>query len=148
MIYFIADQAAARVKIGFSADPWRRFAKVQSDCPGELELLLVVEGDTADEAAFHARFALDRVRGEWFRLSTEIADFVSAQPGCERPARRGYRNTWGDSGLTDGDLEALTGVTRPQLCRIRRGKSTPSLPTAVKIVEHTGVSFEWLARAA
>lgn len=145
MIYLIADTAASRVKIGYSADPWLRFNKIQADCPGELTMLALLEGDAEREAELHAQFAQDRVRGEWFRLSAPIADFVAAMPKPDRGPRRSYKQTWGQSGMGDCDLAPLVGVAPSTLNRIRNGKVIPSLATAARIVKHAGVTYEWLA---
>lgn len=77
MIYFAQEQHSQLVKIGFSDDPWLRHSKMQADCPGLLTVLCLEEGDTAYERSLHERFATDRVRGEWFRFSDQIAEHVS-----------------------------------------------------------------------
>lgn len=139
MIYFIRDSLSGHIKIGVSDKPWTRLAKMQSDCPGELAILAIDEGGEADERELHVRFAAQRVRGEWYRTSAALLAHIEALPPIKKP-RRGP-HVWGESGLTDDALAPLVGVGRPQVNRIRRGISIPSLPVAVKIAEVTGVSL-------
>ena len=84
--YFIADAEAQVVKIGKSYNPEVRLKQLQTGCarPLSLALLLPVglehlgkcaSGDW-DEKTLHARFSVDRLNGEWFRLSTTIKDFI------------------------------------------------------------------------
>lgn len=77
MIYFAQEEHSQLVKIGFSDDPWLRHSKMQADCPGLLTVLCIEEGDTSYERSLHERFAADRVRGEWFRFSDQIAEHVA-----------------------------------------------------------------------
>jgi hypothetical protein len=76
VIYFVRDTATGRVKIGYSADPWSRMVKMQADCPGELVLVGIIDGDRAVEADVHRRFGAHRERGEWFRAEGELAAFL------------------------------------------------------------------------
>ena len=91
MIYFAQEQHSQLVKIGFSDDPWLRHSKMQADCPGLLTVLCLEEGDTSYERSLHERFATDRVRGEWFRFSDQIAEHVSriGAPSREGAGLRG-----------------------------------------------------------
>lgn len=93
MIYFIGCSEANAVKIGttrqtyLSADAtaYARLGKAQSNCPLELELLGVCDGHEIEEAALHQRFRELRIRGEWFRLTDELAAFIAQYP---KPIRR------------------------------------------------------------
>lgn len=68
MIYFIQDASTLLIKIGFTdSAPEKRLAQLQTGCPGELMLLLMIEGGQNDEADLHERFDDLRERGEWFR---------------------------------------------------------------------------------
>lgn len=88
MIYFVRDPERALVKIGYSGNAWRRFSKIQTECPGLLVLEVAIDGEPADEAALHARFADQRSRGEWFRWDGPVADHVATLQGLPRPTRR------------------------------------------------------------
>lgn len=85
-VYFIA--APERVKIGFATNPWKRFSKIQSDSPERLEIVGLEEGDKVREIELHIKFAADRVHGEWFNRSQQIADYVAELPTIERDAPR------------------------------------------------------------
>ncbi|MBU4273065.1 MAG: GIY-YIG nuclease family protein [Planctomycetes bacterium] len=73
MIYFMRDEATQFIKIGVTinnAEDRRR--TLQTGCPGNLTLLLEMEGSEQDETAWHERFASVRERGEWFRPVPEL----------------------------------------------------------------------------
>lgn len=73
MIYFIRDEATQFIKIGVTAgDAENRLQTLQTGCPGNLVLLLEIEGSEQDEGAWHERFAGARERGEWFRPVPEL----------------------------------------------------------------------------
>ena len=62
-----------RVKIGTSADPRRRLARIRHQ-----ELLAFERGDRVIEHQRHREFAAAREGGEWFTLTDDIASHVSA----------------------------------------------------------------------
>lgn len=70
MIYFI--QQGRHIKIGVSADPWRRVADFQTAAPQRLGVLAIAPGDRAMERELHLLFAADRTGGEWFRESPRL----------------------------------------------------------------------------
>lgn len=143
MIYVIRDTLSGHVKIGLSGAPWVRFAKMRVDCPGDLFLRAILPGERADEQALHRRFAAQRLRGEWFRAEGPLAEWIVGLPLAVKPASN-YRNTWGDSALTDEMLAPVVGISRGHICKIRRGKCMPSLGVAFKIAEATGVDIRSL----
>lgn len=72
MIYFIQDSATLLVKVGYtSGDVSRRLAALQTACAASLRLLGQVPGSREREGNLHERFAAQRERGEWFRISEE-----------------------------------------------------------------------------
>lgn len=81
-IYFIlARGAESFVKIGFSSVcPWARMNGIETGCPLPMELVAMVRGDQAAERGFHRAFAELRVRGEWFRWSGILIEFVNTLP--------------------------------------------------------------------
>jgi hypothetical protein len=93
LVYFL--RSGDNVKIGkstISALP-SRINSIQTGCPKELSLLAVVKADNAlaFESELHARFATDRQRGEWFKFSPAIAEYL-AEHGCAKPSRHtGWR---------------------------------------------------------
>jgi DNA-binding XRE family transcriptional regulator len=140
MIYFMHCRDTGRIKIGYSADPWSRFVKVQSDSPTRITLRAIIEGDQGGEAALHARFSASRERGEWFAATTDLAAYVDGLPVAVAPAKR--RRDW--HGLTDEEISEVAGLSRAQANRIRNGKCRPSLDTALKLAAATGKPVETL----
>lgn len=75
-VYFIEATDLDAVKIGIAADPEQRLGILQSCCPVELHILATAAGTPLFERYLHAKFAPQRIRGEWFKLSGPIADFI------------------------------------------------------------------------
>lgn len=72
--YFVQGVPLSPVKIGRATDVASRLSGLQTGTPHELRVLLVLEGDR--EAEMHDRFALHRIRGEWFEWCDEIRRFI------------------------------------------------------------------------
>lgn len=66
------------MKIGHSSSPKRRLSEFSGSSPHDVTLILVLPTHSPGrlEKALHARFAADRHRLEWFRLSDQLLDFV------------------------------------------------------------------------
>ncbi len=73
-IYFI--RCNEFVKIGWAYDPMKRRNLLQRGSPYILELIGTIDAVQTQEAAVHRHFAADRVRGEWFRMTPELAAFI------------------------------------------------------------------------
>jgi hypothetical protein len=91
--YLISVPGAGMVKIGFTKHPNAkgRIAELQKACPFEFEVLGEIPGGRELEQCLHSLFARHRVRGEWFRLVDDLAEFVDEikalrSGGSERPA--------------------------------------------------------------
>lgn len=146
MIYFVTAREVGRVKIGFSASPWRRLNKLQSDSPVALVLERTMQGEFQDEAALHKRFSPDRVCGEWFALTSEIEAFMADLPKpvrqravAARIASKGALGAW----LTDRSLPLASfadaiGTTAATVSRIVSGRQNITLSLARKIEAETG----------
>jgi len=74
MIYFIKD--GDFIKIGMSADPWRRLASFQTSHHNELELMAVMPGGPDLEAGLHRAFSKWAKRGEWFEQNPQLLAFI------------------------------------------------------------------------
>jgi hypothetical protein len=87
VIYFIqAGGERGPVKIGYAGSVraiHARLALFQTAHMEPLTLLSYVEGDKGVEREFHAMFARDRIRGEWFRYSDQLWGVC----GCRASAR-------------------------------------------------------------
>lgn len=66
--YLIAADGTHLVKIGIAKDPMRRLKELQTGQPMDLHLLWSIAGDY--ESDLHVHFAVYRVRGEWFDLTS------------------------------------------------------------------------------
>lgn len=77
-IYFVRALPDGPIKIGSAIDFGRRFREIQSLCWLEIYPLLVMRGSFAEERKLHARFDHLLVRGEWFRASREIFDYINS----------------------------------------------------------------------
>ena len=80
-IYFISD--GDTVKIGRAIEPRKRLAELQCAHPSPLRILAAVLNHASLEQAIHERFKGEKLTGEWFRLSDELATFIEC-------ARKGY----------------------------------------------------------
>jgi hypothetical protein len=76
MIYFIQPAGRQVVKIGYAQYVRARLVGLQTAHAEELVLLGVLSGTEAKERELHNRFSHLCVRGEWFRYTPEIQEFV------------------------------------------------------------------------
>lgn len=78
-VYFIQRGARGDIKIGYSANPGRRLAALQTGCPEALQLIATLPGSTRTEHELHRRFASLHVNGEWFRPGAGIFLYIAEQ---------------------------------------------------------------------
>lgn len=77
MIYFIQSSDKS-IKIGFTnQNPLARLKALQTGSNLELTLLGVINGDKNRELRLHDRFKEFRIRGEWFKNSKELVNFIN-----------------------------------------------------------------------
>lgn len=77
-VYFVLDQVTDAVKIGATFNVAKRLATLRACSPVPLTLLGVIRGGGLElETRLHQHFARDRLHGEWFRMSKEIAELIS-----------------------------------------------------------------------
>ena len=76
MIYFIRGKDSGNIKIGYSINPEKRQSNLQTAHYEELELIGFMNGTLDDETRIHQMFAAYNIRGEWYRSSDEILDFI------------------------------------------------------------------------
>lgn len=60
------------VKIGRTKNIKKRLEFLDTSCPEPIRLLAILSPDPLSERRFHERFAEERVRGEWFRMSGRL----------------------------------------------------------------------------
>lgn len=76
-VYFIQPGSRKRVKIGFAVSVPERMAMLQTASSDKLRLLGTIKGDLTTEGEMHRRFAQHRIQGEWFRLVSEIVEYIA-----------------------------------------------------------------------
>ena len=77
-VYFIQAGEGGPIKIGYSSDPRVRAGDLQTAHHEQLRLLCTTPGDMALEAKLHKRFKRSRIRGEWFRPSWFLRQYIEA----------------------------------------------------------------------
>ena len=72
------------VKIGHAKCIRNRLTTIQISLPEKLVLLGVIPGGMNEERELHARFSNVWIRGEWFRFTEEIHDYIKSEaiPYC------------------------------------------------------------------
>lgn len=118
-VYFVTCREANAVKIGSSGDPRLRLKEIQWGCPLEVTLEAILPGAAEDEHAFHARFADDRIRLEWFSLTPMIEAIIAANPlpaEEEKPASNQYYREPRSNTLA-AQVRATLQITRVELAR-------------------------------
>jgi len=75
-LYFIEAVDTGFIKIGRSANPEQRLVQLSTGSPNQLVILGKISGGSALEAELHKRFDAQRTKGEWFKISNELRDFI------------------------------------------------------------------------
>jgi hypothetical protein len=75
-VYFLHAQLSNRIKIGFSLNPAKRYATIQTSCPEQLILMGTVPAAYRDEMALHQKFASIRIHREWFEAVPELLSYI------------------------------------------------------------------------
>jgi hypothetical protein len=73
-VYFI--EAGDYIKIGYTRSIKSRIIKMMTDVPMEPKTLHLEPGTIKQEKIFHRHFASIRARGEWFRKTAELLEFI------------------------------------------------------------------------
>jgi len=77
-IYFVQPEGRDVVKIGVAREFESRIAALQTSSPERLNVLGVIFGHGfSEERAMHSRFADKWINGEWFRLDSELREFIA-----------------------------------------------------------------------
>lgn len=75
VVYFI--RVGDRIKIGTTIGLRGRLDSIRTMAGHEPEVLLVIPGGHIEERQAHALFAAEHVRGEWFRPSEHLMQFIA-----------------------------------------------------------------------
>lgn len=77
MIYFIGNKQENIVKIGYTQNSiQQRFNTIQANSPYKMEVFGIVEGMKNIEKYIHNKFNFLHIRGEWFRISQELLQWI------------------------------------------------------------------------
>ena len=71
-VYLIVEKGGRYGKIGYSVNPQKRIAEVQTGNPRPLRLFGTIPGTEADERAMHGKYIKDNALQEWFVLSDQL----------------------------------------------------------------------------
>lgn len=77
LIYFVKCGDFVKVGISNPQSLLGRLETLQTGSPTTYEVLGTIPGDHADEVALHRRFAHLRARGEWFRMTPELVEYLA-----------------------------------------------------------------------
>lgn len=145
-VYFIRCKSTGLIKIGLSDNPWSRLSKIQSDNPGELEILAIEEGGAKHEYALHRRFADYHVRGEWHRPGSALLGYLESLPRPLNPNRRQCMTLDGTS-LDDRKLARTLNMAISTCAQMRSGIRSVPLATAIRLHGITGDKIGPLLKA-
>jgi YspA, cpYpsA-related SLOG family/Meiotically up-regulated gene 113 len=108
VIYFTQDTQTKAIKIGYSKNPKRRRAGLQTATPNELALLGTVHGGLEHERAYHDKFAQFHIQGEWFKgeILPSVLEIIAKNP-IEKPPPSNVIVV-GDGEFNDERLVAMT----------------------------------------
>jgi len=114
-IYFIQAANGGPIKIGTTSfNPFRRMAKIQSDCPWPVTLLGAIEGTLSQEKQIHRTLRYFRTSGEWFSAHPKVLAAVDAalQLGkrAEFPTKRNAPLSERNQNTVSSLVEALGGT--------------------------------------
>jgi hypothetical protein len=77
-VYFLQVEGGGPIKVGASANPEVRLCCLQVWSPYTLVMLAQFPGGYVEEGYIEHRFAVDLIRGEWFRPSVDLLSYIEA----------------------------------------------------------------------
>jgi hypothetical protein len=78
VIYFISyENDPTKVKIGYTTNLGSRLRSYRTGSPHEIQVQHVRSGSREAEQALHRKFANDHIKGEWFKRSVAILEYMS-----------------------------------------------------------------------
>ena len=77
--YFVGCPELGWAKIGQSKCFSKRIGAIQISCPFDIQVLGYIKSRDSKktERKLHQKFKMDWIRGEWFRLSPEMKEFIN-----------------------------------------------------------------------
>lgn len=79
-IYFIQSGKDGPIKIGTTNNVESRLGDIRVLNPQKIKLLKSIKGTQKYEKEIHRKFKNDRIKGEWFRLSSDLIEFINSLP--------------------------------------------------------------------
>jgi hypothetical protein len=76
-IFFYFVEVHGHIKIGIATKWKKRLSALQVSSPFQIKRLLVLDAYRGFERELHEKFAEFHVRGEWFKDSPEIREFIA-----------------------------------------------------------------------
>ena len=154
MIYFV--KAGDRVKIGYSNDPSIRISELQTSCPHDLEVLLIVDGNRDEERELHMRFSDIRRTGEWFKFEAPIKSYIENNIHRDRKYEFGLGSADFESNeqvlrlrqkhrISTTELGRRLNITRQAAHQIegREKDGSLAIKTLQKVADALGYSFQY-----
>jgi hypothetical protein len=87
VVYFLKNGKRKSVKIGVSGNVEKRLSSINTAAADKLTCIATVEGGYGKEKALHKQFKAYWIKGEWFRLEGELAEYVASLP-TYKPKRK------------------------------------------------------------
>jgi hypothetical protein len=130
-VYVIHAVGTNRIKIGYSADPEKRLAQLQTGSPYELKLLAQWPGTAEVEQRIHQRLAQYRCGGEWFSVPPFIGNVIyQAIQGRKRDKPSIWGKLWRLE--RNGNYYRWRLAFTPERCSRTGGKLTPEILRALQ----------------
>lgn len=123
-VYVIHAVGTNRIKIGYSVDPEKRLAQLQTGSPYELRLLAKWPGTIEAEQRAHQCLTQYRCGGEWFSVPPFIGQIIhQAITGWAKPSK------WGKLWRLERDRDYYRWrlAFTPERCSITGGRLTPEI---------------------
>lgn len=76
VVYFIGSKEMEYIKIGTARDVYKRLDGIQTSLPFDMEILFTFPGNRESETKAHKAFGEYRKRGEWFRNTGKLNDYI------------------------------------------------------------------------
>mgnify|MGYP003392978672 CR=1 FL=1 len=86
VVYFLADSASNKIKIGFSSNIEKRLSSLQTGNSSRLRLVGTIPGTKKTERQWHTQWAANRVNGEWFKKTDDLSTAIKAAISRTPPA--------------------------------------------------------------
>ncbi len=139
--------ADGRAKIGWSADPVRRLAKINADCVEPVRLAGLVPATVEQEAELLRLLAPWKLHRSWHRMEGAVLAFIDCLPKamplarlCKSKGHHPVRRYRQEKELSLEQLADSVGATAASISRIETGLQNPGLDLLRRLVEVTGIN--------